>query len=411
MPRGPRDLDEKVVALCAIIFLADIVLGILVSTFSVYARISGMSVAAIGLVNTVSGLTQLGVSVPFGILSDRIGRGRLLVAGLAALVAAMSILALSARVEALWIGRVLFGLGTVGVFQVGHALLGDLTTPEQRPFAFGMLSTCMALGYGVGPFLGGILTDRLGHIFAYLLAVVVGLGASYLSAKTFRVRSSATKHATRAPTSLFAGLRLIFGTPDLLLVTFANMMMGLTFSAALGIFLPLYGRELSLSQTTIGTMFAIRSGVSALGRMPNSLLAQRIGNLPVMLVALILDACAMFGICCTRSPGAIIALLAIDGLAYGGFVVAGQTHLSNHTTTANRGSTGGVYAMAAGISGTAGPLVLGVVAERWGIRSVFAATAAALGIGFIAFAGGLAVLRAAKNSSSGRQAEISLVQD
>jgi len=67
--------------------------------------------------------------------------------------------------------------------------------------------------------------------------------------------------------------------------------------------------------------------------------------------------------------------------------------------------------MAAGISGTAGPFVLGVVAERWGIRSVFAATAAALGIGFIAFAGGLAVLRAAKNSSSGRQAEISLVQD
>jgi len=48
-------------------------------------------------------------------------------------------------------------------------------------------------------------------------------------------------------------------------------------------------------------MFAIRSGVSALGRMPNSLLAKRIGNLPVMLVALALDAVAMFGICWTKN--------------------------------------------------------------------------------------------------------------
>jgi MFS family permease len=403
-----RKLDRKLIALCAIIFLADIVLGLLVSTFSVYARVSGTTLATIGLINTVAGLINLGAAIPFGTLSDRVGRFRLLSGGLLAFAMAMLVLGLSASAPALWFGKLLFGLGSVAVFQTGHALVGDLTRPDQRHFAFGLLSTCMALGYGLGPFLGGILTDHLGHVFAYLLAVLVALAAGYLAARTFPAVPNSAKQKVRAASALFDGVRLICGTPDLLLVTFANMMMGLTFSAALGTFLPLYGRELALSQTTIGTMFAIRSGVSALGRMPNSLLAKRIGNLPVMLVALALDAVAMFGICWTKNPGTIIALLAIDGLAYGGFVVSGQTYLSNRTTTANRGSTGGVYAMASGIAGTAGPSLLAMVAERWGLRFVFGATGAALGLGAMTFASGIAVLRARRISASNTQVEIPL---
>lgn len=120
--------------------------------------------------------------------------------------------------------------------------------------------------------------------------MVVGLAAAWLAGRTFGTVPGKLEPTPRKPSSGFAGLRLILGAPDLLLVTFANMMMGLTFAAALGTFLPLYARELALSQTSIGTMFAIRSGVSALGRMPNGLLVQRVGNLPVMLVAL--------GACC-----------------------------------------------------------------------------------------------------------------
>jgi MFS family permease len=404
-----RKLDAKLIALCAIIFLADIVLGILVSTFSVYARISGTTVATIGLINTVAGLIQLGAAIPFGTLSDRVGRFRLLAGGLMAFAAAMLVLALSASAQALWFGKLFFGLGSVAVFQTGHALVGDLTRPDQRHFAFGLLSTCMALGYGLGPFLGGILTDHLGHAFAYLLAVLVALAAGYLAARTFPAATDPASQRARRPSTLFEGVRLICGMPDLLLVTFANMMMGLTFSATLGTFLPLYCRELTLSQTTIGTMFAIRSGVSALGRMPNSLLAQKIGSLPVMLVALSLDAVAMFGICSTRNPGAIIVLLAMDGLAYGGFVVAGQTYVSNRTTMGNRGATGGAYAMASGIAGTAGPFILGMVAERWGLRFVFGTTGAVLGLGAMVFAIGIATLRGRRLSASKTQAEIALM--
>jgi len=49
-----RGLGTKVLAGRAITFLADIVLGIQVSTFSVYARNAGAAIALIGLVGTVA---------------------------------------------------------------------------------------------------------------------------------------------------------------------------------------------------------------------------------------------------------------------------------------------------------------------------------------------------------------------
>lgn len=158
---SPRKLSDKLIALCVIIFLADIVSGLLVSTFSVYARNSGATVAAIGLINTVTGLLQLGIAIPLGTLSDRIGRFRLILGGLVAFSLAMLVLGLSATPQALWFGKLLFGIGGVAVFQSGHALVGDLTKPEERPLAFGMLTTSMALGYGLGPLVGGLLTDHL----------------------------------------------------------------------------------------------------------------------------------------------------------------------------------------------------------------------------------------------------------
>lgn len=395
---GLRELDGKVIGLCAVTFVADIVLGVQVSTFSVYAQTAGTAVVAIGVMNTVSGFIQLGASLPFGALSDRTGRSGLYTGGVAIFSLAMLIMACSRSSEALWIGKILFGLGSIAVFQIGNAIVGDLTTPEQRPYAFGLLTTGMGLGYGLGPFLGGMLIDQFSHAVAYLFATAVGLGGTALSLKTFGGRQG-LRGTPPGASSLLSGFRVIFGNPDLLLVTFASMMIGLTFAGTLSIFLPLYGKELALSQTTIGMMFAVRSGVSAAGRIPNSLLAQRIGSLPVMVWALVVDAVAMFAICGARNPAVIMAVLAIDGLAYGGFVVAGQTYVTNHTTAENRGSTGGVYAMASGFGGTVAPIFLSVVAETWGVSAVFATTGIVLSLGLLIFVGGNAWLRVRRGTS------------
>jgi len=358
------------------------------ATFSVHARVSGLDPLAIGTLTGAAGLLQIGAAIPIGLLSDRIGRRRLIFAGHAAFAVSMAYMAFAGRFLPLLLGRLLFTLGSTAIFQVGSARLGDIVVSRLRHCAFGLLSATMGLGFGIGPFLGGLLSDTLGHALTYLLASSLSLSALFVV--QFCVGQGSRP---RASYGMCQGLRRGFAdmarSPDLLLVTFANMIAGVTFAGTLGTFLPLYGRDIRISQTAIGTMFAVRSCVSAFGRLPASILARRFGNHTFLLLGLACDSAAMFGIWAANRPSVILVMLVVEGLAYGGFIVAGQTYVATHTTDENRGTVGGIYAMASGTAATFAPFALGVVAERWDVRSVFAASGVIVAAGFAAFATGL----------------------
>jgi len=388
-----RELGKETWAICASAFLADIVLGAMSATFSIHAHASGLDPVSIGTLASAGGLVSLSVTIPVGLLSDRIGRKRVIGAGHTLFALSMALLAVAGSFWTLMAGRILFALGSVSVFQTGTARLGDITPPRLRHTAFGLLSTCMGLGFGAGPLLGGFLTDLLGHLPTYLLVSAVGIGALAI---VFRALRGGTIRGESRP-GVLRGLRQGFSeilrSSDILLVTFANMMAGVTFTGTIGTFLPLYGRELAISQTSIGAMFALRSWVSALGRIPASVAVRRVRNHVYLLVGLFAEAACMFLLWSAKGQGTILLVLACEGLAYAGFMVAGQTYLAARTTESNRGTVGGIYAMASSLAGTISPFVLGVVAERWSLRTVFAASGAILGTGFLPFAGGFWALR------------------
>lgn len=392
------DLGGQVIALFFVIFLADVVFGFFVSSFSIYARLAGVTLLLLGAVSTISGIIQLGAALPTGLLSDRVGRPGLIMAGITALILSMLTMSCSTSTPLLVLCLVFNGLGGIAVFQIGHAHLGDITAPEQRPLGFGLITTAMALGFGLGPYFGGLIIDRYGYPTAYLCGAAVGFAALIVALATLRKRTTTGRRLTTG--GLMAGVRLMIGQPDLRLVAFGNMLIGMTFAGTLSTFLPLYGKELHLTQAAIGSMFAVRAGVSAVGRIANSLLARRVGNLYVMIAALFFIAVATFGVGATTSRGIITAFLSLEGLAYGGFMVAGLTYVANHTTAENRGGAGGVYAMASGLGASVSPWILGMVAEKWGLRSVFFATGSALTVGLLIFTVGVIYLGTANRSVS-----------
>ena len=144
-----------------------------------------------------------------------------------------------------------------------------------------------------------------------------------------------------------------------------------------------------ISEAAIGTMFAIRALVSAAGRFPNSMVARRVGSKPVLLVALLLEVVVMLGIAMTGQRTLLTVLLAAEGLAFGAYLVAGQTYIAEHTTRETRGAAIGVYSTASNIGGTAAPILLGLVAARWGIATVFTVAGCALAVGFVVCATGM----------------------
>ncbi|HET7034477.1 MAG TPA: MFS transporter [Thermomicrobiaceae bacterium] len=390
-------LSREILALCGVIFLADVSTGIVAPTFSLYAASLGVSLALLGLLNTLGGLSQLLLSLPAGIASDRIGRVRLLIAGMLAFVVAMLGFAAAGGPRLLAAGRLLYGFGTVATFQIGAAHLGDISAEGRRSVAFGAYATAMGIGFTLGPLLGGQLSERFGAPAAFVVSAVLAALGALLAWRllTDRVQTGRARQAARP--ALLAGLGYTLRRHDLLLVSFGSLLMSVTFNGAVVTFFPIYGDTLHLTAAAIGSLFAIRALVSTLGRLPNSLVSRRIGSTTVMLGALVLDMAVMFALAHSAGRTVLTVLLAGEGLAFGAYLVSGQTYVAEHTRIEARGAAVGVYSSASSLGGTLAPLALGLVAARLGIAAVFSVTGWTLLVGAALFAAGIAWLR--RNSS------------
>jgi MFS family permease len=401
-------ITPEVAALCFTIFLADVVAGIVAPTFSLFARYLGVSLALLGALSTVGGLTQLVISLPVGILSDSVGRSRVLALGLLSFIAALVSFAVATGVPLLATGRILFGLGTVAVFQIGAAYLGDITSPGERSFAFGLYATAMGLGFTVGPLLGSQLAAHSGPRSAYLAGALIALLGLVVARRMPRLATESARPPSSRRRVTLRDIRQTLRQPELLLISFGNMLVSLTFAGAVSTFFPLYGHALLLSQATIGTMFALRALISALGRFPNGLISRWLGSRVVMLGALLLDAAAMFGIARTDRAALLALLLAVEGLAFGAYLVAGQTYVAEHTVVQNRGTAVGLYSVAASLGATVGPFVLGAVADARGVTTVFVVTGWALVGGLLCSVIGTALI--GQRARATRPGEMAIIE-
>ncbi len=105
-------------------------------------------------------LVFAGVMLPAGMLGDRLGRKRLLLAGLAVFLAASLWCALSASAGELIAARALMGLGAGIVFPLSLAVVSAAFGDADRPKAIGILTAGIALGLPLGPVLGGVLLQH-----------------------------------------------------------------------------------------------------------------------------------------------------------------------------------------------------------------------------------------------------------
>ena len=100
--------------------------------FTFYAEhLAGSTPLTVGLALGAYGLTQALLQIPFGMLSDRIGRKRMITIGLLIFAAGSVVAAMSGTIHGVILGRVLQGAGAVG--SVILALGADLTRKPSAP--------------------------------------------------------------------------------------------------------------------------------------------------------------------------------------------------------------------------------------------------------------------------------------
>lgn len=136
-------------------------------------RLPGSTPQLLGLAVGVYGLTQAVLQVPFGILSDRVGRKPVILAGLLIFALGSVVAALADHVYGVIAGRALQGAGAVAAAIM--ALAADLSRDSQRTKVMAIIGASIGAAFLLSLMLGPALSSLIGVSGLFWLTVALAI--------------------------------------------------------------------------------------------------------------------------------------------------------------------------------------------------------------------------------------------
>lgn len=140
-------------------------------TSSFYLLPGGTSVQSgyvlLGLITAIFPLMQLFSTSILGQFSDKFGRKVILMYTLLITASSYALFAfgiLTKNIPLLFVARAMAGIAS-GNLSVAQASIADVTKPQDRAKNFGLIGAAFGIGFIIGPFLGGKLSDP--HILSF----------------------------------------------------------------------------------------------------------------------------------------------------------------------------------------------------------------------------------------------------
>lgn len=169
-----NDIERRsVLSISIVMALRMLGLFMVLPLFSLYAsQLPGATPSLIGLSMGIYGLTQAVLQIPFGALSDTLGRKKIIAMGLLIFIAGSIVAALSHTIWGLFIGRALQGAGAVGGTLM--ALIADLTRETQRTKAMAMAGMTIGFSFMLSIMLGPLTASWIQINGIFWLAALFG---------------------------------------------------------------------------------------------------------------------------------------------------------------------------------------------------------------------------------------------
>lgn len=349
--------DTRLRSVLLIALLAGTVDGMIVPFLAIVAQDRGVPLGSIGVMAAAFLLAQVALQVPFGVLSDRVGRSWIVATGLFLLTLACAGFAF-AEGSAAWIAlRVMQGVAVAALLPSLRALVADVSDIRHRGEAFAGFNAAFFGGIFGGPVLGGAVIEVGGTRSLFLLASVSALVIAVATLRGFpEFRRPIPSHHVAPDAPVRSGRRALvalFSLPLLgafLLGAAGQVPSGLS-TAVWGI----YVSDLGGSDFVVGlsySVFAIPllALASVAGRV-----ASRRPRWPLLLVCNLLLAVLVVTYGLTSS----ISLLIFLGIFEGIVVAFGAPALDAYMTTIAdprmMGRVQGIFATA----GTGGAAIVG----------------------------------------------------
>lgn len=342
----------------------------------------GLDAAEAGLLASVTLVASAVGGIGAGILSDRIGRARVLVLSILAYALFTGATATAQSVAGLALWRALVGLGLGGEWSAGSVLVAETWPAAHRGKAIGLMQSGWAIGYVLAAFLAAAVLPLWGWRPLFVLGILPAFLGWWVRR---RIPEPAIWRERGAASAGGAALGALLKPPLLGRVAAATTLATALLFAYWGLFtwVPTFlagpaeqgGAGLGLVRST-GFVVAMQAG-AFLGYTTFGFLADRFGRRPVFLAFVLGAAVAVpaFGLL-ARSEAALLLLAPLVGyLGHGYFSVFGAL-LAELFPSAVRGTAQGFCYNAGRAVSALAPFTIGAVADRSGLGTALALTSA-----------------------------------
>ena len=345
--------------------------------YPLYVRGLGATPMQFGLLFSLRQFLPLVLRIPLSIAGERVGRIRMLYAGLLVACTSALMYAYASSYTHLLLIVVYEALAAGSFNQVAMSTVSDAAPRKSQGDAMGRYLTFLGLGMLLGPALCSILVVRLSYYQLFIMSgafpvagmMVLGLWAPRLPQST-RVESEEPEIGA------IDSLRMILSDRNVRLLSYCR----LSFATAQSLFLTLFSLyavdTLGISESMVALMFTIRGLANTLVRFPAGRLSDRIGRKKPMIAAYGLLVVAYLMTALTRDVTLIAAALAIYGFSWGARAVSEWAFLTDLVDPEIKTLSISYLSSVFGLGSTVGSIVAGVLSASMPYSTIFLIAAA-----------------------------------
>ena len=330
------------------------------------ADLQGATPALIGLAVGAYGLTQAVLQIPFGAISDRIGRVPVIVFGLALFAAGSILAAQSDSIYGVIAGRLLQGAGAISATLT--ALLADATREEMRTRTMAIFGIAIGSSFLLALIIGPIIAAASGVRSLFWLAAALAVIAALL---LLLLPGGIERPAQRPDRRLSAAIR-----PDLLRLDFYIFVLHTLLTASFVALPFLLRNELHLALSDHWQIYVGALLTSLLGTVPLILADERKGKSSTLTIAIVLLVLGQLMLAVAGFNLTIVYVALAVFFAGFNFLEAGlPARLSIRASGDLRGASLGVFSSSQFLGAFAGGLIGGRFLAGGDTSAVFAVCA------------------------------------
>jgi DHA1 family tetracycline resistance protein-like MFS transporter len=350
-----------------------------------------------GVIGSLWALMQFVCAPIIGSLSDRFGRRPVILISTAGLALDWILMALAPNLWWLVVGRIIGGITSASATAL-FAYMADVTAPENRARAFGLIGAAISAGFVLGPALGGVLGDiapRLPFwVAAGFSAAAFLYGLVVLSESLPEDRRKPFAWRSAHPV---AALKMLATRPGLGSLSLSVFLLTFSHRLFMTVFVLFAGHQHGLTTLQVGALLAFSSVLDLImqGALVGPVTA-RLGDRRTTVIGLAGGALSFLAM--GLAPSAIWFVAAMIPASLMGLAEPTlKSMLSRRVAESEQGQLQGALQSLASVAGITGPVFFGWV---YGVTSD--------SLPGLAFAIGAAVLAlAAGFAGMGRQSDLS----